>query len=140
MTRRWRSVSDPIDLSAPTATWARNARDRTSPQPCWLANSWAIGMPAISDGQIRMTSAAGSCPSAIRAFTSERAALGLPTEVLATLADMQRVLSACSLLSPGSSAAVPLLGGSVETYDHPGKQDKSGCSEFPAFAGPAVGN
>ena len=31
--RRWRSVSDPIDLSSRTATCARNARERASPQP-----------------------------------------------------------------------------------------------------------
>jgi len=73
MACRWRSVSDPIDLSSRTAACARNARDRTSPQPRWLANSCAIGMRAISDGHVRTTSAADSCPSAIRVFSSERA-------------------------------------------------------------------
>ena len=32
--RRWRSVSDPIGLFSRTPTWARNAPQRASPQPC----------------------------------------------------------------------------------------------------------
>jgi hypothetical protein len=71
-TRRWRSVSDPIDLSSRTRTSARNARVRTSPQPGWRTSNWAMGIPSISDGQRRMTSAAESSPHATRVLSCAR--------------------------------------------------------------------
>ena len=68
--RRWRSVIDPSVFVSDRGIPASSLRARVRPQRRWLIRTSATAMLSASHGEVRITSAARSCPSAIRRFRS----------------------------------------------------------------------